>query len=1281
MCQKNYSGKIVPCRRQIETMIKQTLLSLLLFFSCLSLLAQNVSNEGKLFWVGHMGHIDGAGSNFALYITTDASTSALVRVSIPGGTYNQLHVIPSNQVVVVTLPSSQTYMNCTDCIRDQGVKIESLNHDVVVYAHIYSNARSDATLLIPVETLGKEYYALAFTQSPVTTTQRSEFMLVGVEDSTFIDIYPTVDILPSKSSGTKYTVMLNTGEVYHAQSNTDVTGTRIVARSANGIACKKVAAFSGSSFTRVGCTGATTGDNLYQQLFPTTSWGMEFVTAPLKTRNGDQFRVLAKYDSTKVLINGGTPQYLNEGEYYSFVSNTPNYVQADKPVTFAQYPRTQNCDGVTGDPTLIVIPPIEQMVKYVAMYSSPYQNITGQYLNIITRTTDTSKFRLDGQKIVFTAMPNKPQFAYAMQTVNSGIHRMNSDSFFQVVAYGFGNVEAYGYAGGTNIKNLVQSISASNDSMCLGDTLTLKAEVNYVPTSMSWYFGDGSTDTVSMVHKHVYAAPGEYVVSLVTRKEGMVDCGSTDSTIYRVRVHGYPKASFSLDENCLRDTFHFKDLSDPTTTKSYVSKWNWTFGDSLTSVLQNPVRYFTRFDSFPVQLIVWNNNLCSDTLYGTHFVNPHPEAAISKTDTCPGLPAVFLDQSTIDQGTIASYLWVFDSTDSLTGQQVTYSSFNPGTHYLELDLYSDSACASNYLDSFIIYEQPIARFTVENVCFGTPISVIDSSSLAETFFWDFEDTSFIGPAIPYVFSDTGSYTLKLRIGSFNGCMDSAEEQLTVYPNPLAKWQSIGNCLNDRYRFLPQFDTNAYTNWTYAWQIDGNGRTGPGQEYTFPAAGSKQISLRVKNPELCETTFNGTVHVNPHPVANPFYQENCEGQIGQLIDQSDYVGSSSFYHRWTWGPFIYYDSIRGITPNPLMPTSAMLLVLTDSNCGDSAMVSLPFIQLPKADFSSVGECPQAPVFYDDKSSAGLNDPLVWRKWFINGLQQGNQDTFTWIPPQGGDYNVELQIVSQAGCGDTLSRNIHVLDLPIVNVEKFPACVDYLAELEDQSSFVEHGIAQRDWLWNGNAYSGKRISETFPDPGYYPFSLSLRSDAGCLFMDVFFDSLFIAPKPLAKFESNRPFSLMDDPVFTFTNQSTGASVNLWNFGDGTFSTDNSPVHSFADTGIWWVKLNVENKYGCMDSSTNSVRIRPMLECYIPNVITPNGDYLNDYFEPVCEGLEVYEMYIYNRWGQQIYHTENSEPWRPFSEEFRSIPEGLYVYTLVLRDYLGNPKYYKGTVVLLR
>jgi len=1241
--------------------------------------SQNVSNSGKLFWVGHMGHLDGTGSNFALYITTDAASSAAVRVSIPGGTFNQIYIVPSNQVTVVTLPSAQTYMNCTDCILNQGVKIESLNHAIVVYAHIYAYARSDATLLIPVETLGKEYYAMSYTQR--TSSQRSEFMLVGVEDSTFIDIYPTVDILPNKSKGTKYTVMLNEGEIYHAQSLTDVTGTRLVARSANGISCKKVAAFSGSSFTSLGCSNAGTGDNLYQQLFPTTSWGMEFVTAPLKSRNGDQFRVLAKYDSTKVIINGGTPIYLDEAEHHSFLEYNANHILCDKPVTLAQYPRTQNCDGNTGDPTMIVIPPIEQMVKYVAMYSSPYQTITGQYLNIITRTTDTSKFRLDGQKIVFSAIANKPQFAYAQQTVNSGNHLMNSDSFFQVVAYGFGNVESYGYAGGTNIKNLVQSISASNDSMCLGDTLALRAEVNYIPTSMTWYFGDGSIDTSNFFPRKVYAAPGEYVVSLVTRKEGLVDCGSTDSTVYRVRVHGYPAASFSVDGNCLRDTFQFKDLSSSNTGSSYVSKWDWTFGDSTVSTKQNLSKYFNRLDTFSTRLVVWNNNLCSDTVYGIHVVNPHPIPSLTKNDTCPGEPILFQDASTILWSNTLTASWLFDSTDLKTGSQVGYSSAIEGPHYFDFYVESDSGCSNSMRDSFLIYPKPTANFSAENHCYGESLTVIDSSLLAVDCKWDYSDTSFSGNPASFLFKDTGVYDLTLQIVSVYGCRDSFSSKVQVYPNPLASWKSEGNCASDNYVFGPDFDTMTYPNWKYEWLIDGQVYFGAEQYLNFPVAGAKQASLSVSTLEQCQSAFAGQVYVNPNPVAQGVYEPNCAGELGLISDQSSYVGSSIFTRQWSWGSSLFIDSVQFIVPSPSLPMNANLRIETDSSCADSTVVLLSWWDLPQADFSTLGDCPQALVEHQDLSIAASADPIQTWIWNLSNGLQGNANAFSWTPAAGGDYVLQLIVSSDKGCKDTAEKTLHVLDVPVVAVQEFPSCVEFLAELEDQSISLEHQINSWDWVWDGKAYSGKTVGEVFTDPGYYEYTLSLETDAGCSFSNMLTDSIFISPKPVASFVASPTFALMDAPKFYFTNTSAGASGSRWDFGDGSSSMAASPNHAYADTGLWWVKLHVENSFGCTDSLTDTVRTRPMLECFVPNVVTANGDHLNDGFGPVCDGLANYEMYIYNRWGEEVFHTKTGELWYPYSEEYLKYPEGMYIYTLVLKDFLGNPQFLRGTVALLR
>src|SRR5690606_36992580 len=111
--------------QQMVPLYRLILFSFILNIFSVCSLAQNVSNKGKLFWTGHMGHIDGAGSNFALYITTDASSFAAVRVSVPGASFNQIVTVQPNTIRVVTVPSAQVYMGCSDCVLNQGIKIES----------------------------------------------------------------------------------------------------------------------------------------------------------------------------------------------------------------------------------------------------------------------------------------------------------------------------------------------------------------------------------------------------------------------------------------------------------------------------------------------------------------------------------------------------------------------------------------------------------------------------------------------------------------------------------------------------------------------------------------------------------------------------------------------------------------------------------------------------------------------------------------------------------------------------------------------------------------------------------------------------------------------------------------------------------------------------------------------------------------------------------------------------------------------------------------------------
>lgn len=80
--------------------------------------------------------------------------------------------------------------------------------------------------------------------------------------------------------------------------------------------------------------------------------------------------------------------------------------------------------------------------------------------------------------------------------------------------------------------------------------------------------------------------------------------------------------------------------------------------------------------------------------------------------------------------------------------------------------------------------------------------------------------------------------------------------------------------------------------------------------------------------------------------------------------------------------------------------------------------------------------------------------------------------------------------------------------------------------------------------------------------------------------------------------------------------------------------------------------------------------------PNVFTPNGDGINDYFQPFAlEGILNYEMKIYDRWGQLQYETNNSGKWNGNRPNGKPCVEGVYFFVLDFTLHHGTGKPLKG------
>jgi hypothetical protein len=144
--------------------------------------AQGVfSNQGTEFWTVYMDHIDapttsdprGAVSKMDLYITADANTR--VTVAIADGSFSQSYDVVARQILTVVIPASAF-------IDQQGLSLKGIHvtaqKPVAVYAHIFAESVSGATLLLPVNVLGKDYMSINYTQiSNSLATQKSPLIL------------------------------------------------------------------------------------------------------------------------------------------------------------------------------------------------------------------------------------------------------------------------------------------------------------------------------------------------------------------------------------------------------------------------------------------------------------------------------------------------------------------------------------------------------------------------------------------------------------------------------------------------------------------------------------------------------------------------------------------------------------------------------------------------------------------------------------------------------------------------------------------------------------------------------------------------------------------------------------------------------------------------------------------------------------------------------------------------------------------------------------------------
>jgi gliding motility-associated-like protein len=262
---------------------------------------------------------------------------------------------------------------------------------------------------------------------------------------------------------------------------------------------------------------------------------------------------------------------------------------------------------------------------------------------------------------------------------------------------------------------------------CAGTPFTYTAQIKPIPTATIQSLGPSVICEGREVNL-VAAEPGSYLWSngsmlpavsitspqtITLQVTNNYSC-TTVSAPFNVTVHPRPRAKFDLPEICLPDgrgTFVNRSTIADSTQLQFT--FNWSFGDlnnPVTSTLQNPTHRYSALGAYPVQLVVYSDKGCVDTLVQLlQSIYPQPKVFVTTTDIqlCLGQPIRFFATANGMGFAPRKWFWSMSDGGGTSLQNPVWIFQKPGIQTAQVYFVNEKGCTSDTATvSIPVYEKP-----------------------------------------------------------------------------------------------------------------------------------------------------------------------------------------------------------------------------------------------------------------------------------------------------------------------------------------------------------------------------------------------------------------------------------------------------------------------------------------------------------------------------------------------------------------------------------------------
>lgn len=287
---------------------------------------------------------------------------------------------------------------------------------------------------------------------------------------------------------------------------------------------------------------------------------------------------------------------------------------------------------------------------------------------------------------------------------------------------------------------------------------------------------------------------------------------------------------------------------------------------------------------------------------------------------------------------------------------------------------------------------------------------------------------------------------------------------------------------------------------------------------------------------------------------------------------------------------------------------------------------------------------------------------------------------------GTYTFTYDI-NNGGClsSDDVQVVINALPVPSFTASATTGCSPLSVSFTNTSNPIGSSCI---WYIDGAPVgSGNTYDNLFEGNSCSDIGITITDAAGCTATLTQNDEVCVVSNPSASF-SWTPIEPTLSSTVNFDNLSIGGSSYSWTINGENYSSEDVVFPLTDVTGeSFEACLDVVGVGGCMDAICYTVNVISSTYVYVPNSFTPDGDGKNDVFAPVITGLSStsrYSLYIYNRWGDLIFETNDpKDVWTGDANGGTHYAgDGAYVYELKIQFNSGEEPFKRmGTIVLVR